>query len=257
MIIQCQRYRRYRKIYLDSSQQQPADDTSFLTGGCCACCSGDGEDRCCCCRCSCCEPRGVNASYILGEESISDEVENNDNWSEREQAEEGCCCCGKHPVDIEMSRTDLSSSQQSIIATQPVRQNAPAVQSSQPIPLQSSQPIPLQSSNSNSIHLHPSPHSSQHSPNTSSSHIQIIQPILSSRHSTPSQTPSANESPQPIQSIPQIHLQTTEGIPALNGTPVILLPSSNRSTGQAFQGLHIVEAVADDGSGRKVYVALS
>lgn len=69
----------------------------------------------------------------------------------------------------------------------------------------------------------------------------IIQPIPDSVV-VPVEIPSVQPSPPPSIS---------------SGTPAILIPSSTDSGTPTYNRLHLVEAIADDGSGRRVFVAVS
>lgn len=228
LIVQLQRYRRHRKPAADQTPTNKTD-SSFITGGCCACCIAEGEDQCCCCRCACCEPRGVMSSYILGEESPVED-ERSDDWNEPDvDVESGCCCC-KKDSEIEMVQQDLipvgeATPTERLPDAQTITlgEGTPVVQVVTPVEVvPAGQPIPV------------SPVSPVEGPS-------VIQPISNSVL-VPVEVPSGQPSPSPS---------------TASGTPAILIPSSTSSDTPTYNRLHLVEAIADDGSGRRVFVAVS
>ena len=231
MIVQLRRYRRQRR-YLgehDQPRREVDPEAAFKTGGCCSCCVEEDEDRCCCCRCACCEPEGIMASYILGEEMEGMEMEEEIG----EEKERGCCCCGKSKEDgISAPQTEpvpLEQVQPSV--PQSVHQLQPA---QQPVQRSAQQPQPVQQA--------------AQLPSHSPTPIQLG-----------SQQPLSNQHPivilpstlQPVQSTSSIPQQSQPLHPTPTSPPITQIPGI-----QMLYNVHLIEAVAEDGSGKKVYIAV-
>ena len=194
---------------------------SFMTGGCCACCVNDDEGRCCCCYCACCEPRGISASYILGEippqEELEREVEEERcccGENESEEEEQGHCCCGKKgEVPVASASATVEVPAATATATATASAPAPATTTT----------TPLQHTTTTTVETAPVPEAAQQR--------EAIQ--ASSETQVP---PSQNQE-----------------------SPTLIVPSSMQLPSNPSSILHdvrIVRAVADDGSGRTVLIAL-
>lgn len=167
------------------------------------------------------------SSYILGEESPVED-ERSDDWNEPDvDVESGCCCC-KKDSEIEMVQQDLipvgeATPTERLPDAQTSGEGAHVVQVVTPVEVvPAGQPIPV-------------------SPVSPVERPSINQPISNSVL-VPVEVPSGQPSPSP---------STT------SGTPGILIPSSTSSDTPTYNRLHLVEAIADDGSGRRVFVAVS
>ena len=138
LIVQFRRYRRHHRAVPDGTQPTEGIDMTapFATGGCCSCCVGDDDDRCCCCYCACCEPKGIQASYILGDELPPQEERVSDDMSDFGVGEGRCChddnsgeseshchcCCNRKESVIEMTTSPSQETQQHEEETQPAQQ---------------------------------------------------------------------------------------------------------------------------------------
>ena len=127
LIVQVRRYRRHHRAMPDGTQPAEGIDVTapFATGGCCSCCVGDDDDRCCCCYCACCEPKGIQASYILGDE-LPPQGQANDDLSDFDVEEGRCChddngsesdshchcCCNRKESEIEMTASPVEEAQE-------------------------------------------------------------------------------------------------------------------------------------------------
>lgn len=242
MIVQLRRYRRQRR-YL-GEQDQPHNtvdpEAAFKTGGCCSCCVEEDEDRCCCCRCACCEPEGIMASYILGDEMEGMEIEVGEEMEE--EKEKGCCCCGKQKEDEVIS---LPQSERVPIEAHP-----------QPIP----QPHQLQQL-SQTHQLQQPPQT--HQPSQSQQPPQPVQQLPQTQP-VPQQLPQTHQhpiiilspAPQPIQQASQSPLPSPLSQQSQQFHNTTSIQTAQTPIISALQNVHLIEAVAEDGSGKKVYIAV-
>ena len=219
LIVQVRRYRRQHRMLADQSLEAVDPSDPFATGGCCACCVNDDEGRCCCCYCACCEPRGISASYILGEITPQEALEDSeleaerccggDNESEEEESGHGCCCCGKEDVgDVPPVAATATTVVEVPNATQ--SPTATAV---------------VEVTNA-----------------TQQQDATTVQETAQNEGGT-AQSPSHTQSPLPQnQEPPRIIVPSSMHLPT-NSTPVL-------------HDVRLVRAVADDGSGRTVLIAL-
>ena len=229
MIVQLRRYRRQRR-YLgerDQPRHEVDPEAAFKTGGCCSCCVEEDEDRCCCCRCTCCEPEGIMASYILG-----DEMEGTEMTQEMpEEKERGCCCCGKSKEDgiiVPQTEPVPLEQMQSVQRPSPVTQSDPPVALPLQSVLQPLQPVSQSAqtiSHSSTLHQHAS-----QQPPTSQHPISIVPATL-----------------QPELSTSRLQQQ----YPTPTSLPVTQIPGI-----QTLHNVRLIEAIAEDGSGKKVYIAV-
>ena len=236
LIVQVRRYRRQHRMLADQSLEAVDPSDPFATGGCCACCVNDDEGRCCCCYCACCEPRGISASYILGEITPQEALEDSeleaerccggDNESEEEESGHGCCCCGKEdvgdvpPVAATPATTvveEVPNATQSPTATAVVE-------------------VPNATQQQDATTVVEVPNATQQQDATA------VQETAQNEGGT-AQSPSHTQSPLPQNQEP----------------PRIIVPSSIHLPTNSTSVLHdvrLVRAVADDGSGRTVLIAL-
>ena len=252
LIVQFRRYRRYHKIMNESnegSDRNPAfRDKDYITGGCCACCVADDEDRCCCCRCACCDPKGLSSSYIMGDEEFRLQDASKDISSS------SCCCRGC---------TDEDDRELSSVRLSPALEEAP------------SNPSPL-------VATRPEPEATQPEQPAQPAHsvgaTQVVQPVhfiqpvcvVQPVQVAPSTQPAQPAHPahpahpaQPAQPAQPNQTQIDTGqihqpqlAPEGRDVEAAARSVEMRSSSVSFNGMRLIEAVADDGSGRTVYIAI-
>lgn len=220
------RYRQLHRQVDDRDTPGPDRDASFRTGGCCSCCVEDEEDRCCCCRCACCEPEGISAEYIMGVIPVGVESE-----------EEGhCCCCGE-----EREKEEEESMPPPECSVQPMPASAQAVNVS--VDVQSVNVPSVQSVNASSIQ-------SMNAPSIQSANASSVQ----------SANVRATQSLPPTQSTNAHSTQSTPSQPSHHTPPVVVVPEgvlpANANGIPVLTNVHLVEAIAEDGSGKTVFVAV-
>ncbi len=219
----------------DQSLEAVDPSDPFATGGCCACCVNDDEGRCCCCYCACCEPRGISASYILGEITPQEALEDSeleaerccggDNESEEEEPGHGCCCCGKEDVgDV----PPVAAAATAVVEEVPNATQSPTATAVVEVPNATQQ--------QNAAAVVEVPNATQQQDATA------VQETAQNEGGT-AQSPSHTQAPLPQNLEP----------------PRIIVPSSIHLPTNSTSVLHdvrLVRAVADDGSGRTVLIAL-
>ena len=250
LIVQVRRYRRQHRMLADPSLEAVDPSDPFATGGCCACCVNDDEGRCCCCYCACCEPRGISASYILGEippqEALEDsELEaerccGGDNESEEEESGHGCCCCGKEDVgDV----PPVAATATTVVEEVPNATQSPTATAVVEVPNATQQQnaatvveVPNATQQQDATTVVEVPNASQQQ------NAAAVQETAQNEGGT-AQSPSHTQSPLPQnQEPPRIIVPSSIHLPT-NSTPVL-------------HDVRLVRAVADDGSGRTVLIAL-
>ena len=252
LIVQFRRYRRYHKIMNESnegSDRNPAfRDKDYITGGCCACCVADDEDRCCCCRCACCDPKGLSSSYIMGDEEFRLQDASKDISSS------SCCCRGC---------TDEDDRELSSVRLSPALEEAP----SNPSPLVATRPEPEATQPEQ-------PAQPAHSVGTTQvvqpvhfiQPVCVVQPVQVAPSTQPAQPahPAHPAHPaQPAQPAQPNQTQIDTGqihqpqlAPEGRDVEAAARSVEMRSSSVSFNGMRLIEAVADDGSGRTVYIAI-
>ena len=249
LIVQFRRYRRYHKIANESnegSDRNPAfRDKDYITGGCCACCVADDEDRCCCCRCACCDPKGLSSSYFMGDEELRLQD------ASRDLSSSSCCCRGcADEDDRELSSVRLSpeleetpSNPNQLGAPRPIPEATQPVQPAQPVqeaqPVQSAQPAGTTQVVQPVHFMQPV------------CVVQPVQPIRSVQLVQPAQ------SVQPDQTqLAAGQMQQPQLAQEVRDVETAARDVEMRSSSVSFNGMRLIEAVADDGSGRTVYIAI-
>lgn len=219
------RYRQLRRKTGETDTPRPNRDESFRTGGCCSCCVEDEEDRCCCCRCACCDPEGISAEYIMGVIPVGDDSEE----------EEHRCCCGK---EREKEKDEES------MPPLPDRSVEPVVASAQEVGVQPSENgVAVRSVNAMAA-------SSQMNANTipPQANVNVASAPVNSVQ-TPANTAS-HANPRSSMTLP-----TTQHTPPVVVVPESVLPTNSNGI-PVLTNVHLVEAIAEDGSGKTVYVAV-
>lgn len=239
LIVQVRRYRRQHRMLADQSPEavDPADP--FATGGCCACCVNDDEGRCCCCYCACCEPRGISASYILGEippqEALEDsELEDSELEAERccggdgeseEEEPSRCCCCGKE--DVAEAPPVAATAATAVVEVPNATQSTTTTTVVE---------VPNATQSPTTTTMVEVPNATQQQDAT------VVQEAAEQEGGT-AQSPLHTQAPLPqSQEPPRIIIPSSMHLPT-NSTPVL-------------HDVRLVRAVADDGSGRTVLIAL-
>ena len=210
------RYRQLHRQVGNKDTPRSNPDESFRTGGCCSCCVEDEEDRCCCCRCACCEPEGISAEYIMGVIPVGVDSEEEDHH----------CCCNRErekESDEEPMPSLPNRSVEPVSAQEVVAQ-----------PLENEHGVQM-ASQMNGISSPVNAVVAQSSVNTTTS----LLPVSGIHVQTPT-----NPSIQQLQNTPPIVVVPESVLPVnSDGIPVLA-------------NVHLVEAVAEDGSGKTVYVAV-
>ena len=210
------RYRQLHRQVGNKDTPRPNPDESFRTGGCCSCCVEDEEDRCCCCRCACCEPEGISAEYIMGVIPVGVDSEEEDRH---------CCCNGER--EKESDEEPMSS---------------PPNRSVEPLPVQGAVAHP--SGNEHRVQM--------------SSQMNVISPPLNAVAVQAAANAAASLPPvngTPVQAPANPSIQPSQNTPPIVVVPESVLPANSDGI-PVLTNVHLVEAVAEDGSGKTVYVAV-
>lgn len=210
------RYRQLHRQVGNKDTPRSNPDESFRTGGCCSCCVEDEEDRCCCCRCACCEPEGISAEYIMGVIPVGVDSEEEDHH----------CCCNRE--------REKESDEEPI----------PSLPNHSVEPVSAQEVVAQPSENEHGVQM-----ASQMNGISSPVNAVVAQ---SSVNTTTSLLPVSG-----------IHVQTPTN-PSIqqsqNTPPIVVVPESvlpvNSDGIPVLANVHLVEAVAEDGSGKTVYVAV-